>query len=117
MVDSTRALLVWEPKRVVPTYAVPADDVDGELLAATAGGSADARPPGIPAVDGRSSTAARSTTQRPVLRPHHGGEPVTVDARSGQAAAAPPSPAFSISASRTARAALAAGRLARRRPG
>jgi uncharacterized protein (DUF427 family) len=31
VVDSTRALLVWEPKRVVPTYAVPDSDVVGEL--------------------------------------------------------------------------------------
>jgi uncharacterized protein (DUF427 family) len=30
-VDSTRALLVWEPRRVVPSYAVPLDDVDGDL--------------------------------------------------------------------------------------
>src|SRR4051794_33607655 len=26
-VDSTRALLVWEPRRVVPSYAVPEEDV------------------------------------------------------------------------------------------
>jgi hypothetical protein len=26
MVDSRRAVLVWEPKRVVPSYAVPDDD-------------------------------------------------------------------------------------------
>ena len=32
VVDSTRALLVWEPRRVVPSYAVPADDVHGELV-------------------------------------------------------------------------------------
>jgi uncharacterized protein (DUF427 family) len=36
VVDSTRALLVWEPKRVVPTYAVPVDDIAGELMAAPA---------------------------------------------------------------------------------
>jgi len=32
VIDSTRAMLVWEPKRVVPTYAVPSEDVDGEIL-------------------------------------------------------------------------------------
>lgn len=32
VVDSTRALLVWEPKRIVPTYAVPTDDLAGELV-------------------------------------------------------------------------------------
>jgi len=25
--DSTRALLVWEPRRVVPSYAVPEEDI------------------------------------------------------------------------------------------
>ncbi|MFN2497329.1 MAG: DUF427 domain-containing protein [Pseudonocardiaceae bacterium] len=30
--DTTRALLVWEPQRVVPQYAVPEDDVLAELL-------------------------------------------------------------------------------------
>jgi uncharacterized protein (DUF427 family) len=33
VIDSTRAMLVWEPKRIVPSYAVPLDDVDGELIA------------------------------------------------------------------------------------
>jgi uncharacterized protein (DUF427 family) len=32
VVDSTRALLVWEPKRVVPSYATPLDDVDAEIV-------------------------------------------------------------------------------------
>jgi uncharacterized protein (DUF427 family) len=31
VVDSTRALLVWEPRRVVPSYAVPVEDVRAEL--------------------------------------------------------------------------------------
>ena len=48
VVDSTRALLVWEPKRVVPTYAVPVEDVAGELVAAPP--AADAPPPGVPAM-------------------------------------------------------------------
>jgi uncharacterized protein (DUF427 family) len=34
VVESTRALLVWEPKRIVPSYAVPAQDVGGELVPA-----------------------------------------------------------------------------------
>ena len=34
VIDSTRALLVWEPKRVVPTYAVPTEDVAGEVAPA-----------------------------------------------------------------------------------
>src|SRR6516225_229765 len=41
VVDSTRAALVWEPRRIVPSYAVPAEDVRGELVPA---GSAAAGP-------------------------------------------------------------------------
>jgi uncharacterized protein (DUF427 family) len=36
VVDSTRALLVWEPRRVVPSYAVPEDDVRGSVVPAPA---------------------------------------------------------------------------------
>src|ERR1700745_2593107 len=36
IVDSTRAVLVWEPRRIVPSYAVPAEDVRGELVPAGA---------------------------------------------------------------------------------
>jgi uncharacterized protein (DUF427 family) len=31
VVDSTRAMLVWEPKRVVPSYAVPIEDIEGSI--------------------------------------------------------------------------------------
>src|SRR6476659_1999620 len=30
--DSNRAVLVWEPRRVLPSYAVPVEDLRGELL-------------------------------------------------------------------------------------
>lgn len=33
VVDSVRAMLVWEPRRIVPSYAVPLEDVRGELVA------------------------------------------------------------------------------------
>ena len=36
IVDSTRAVLVWEPRRIVPSYAVPVEDVRGELAPADA---------------------------------------------------------------------------------
>lgn len=36
VVDSTRAVLVWEPRRIVPSYAVPVEDVRGELVPAGA---------------------------------------------------------------------------------
>ena len=47
VVDSTRALLVWEPKRVVPTYAVPLEDVAGQIDAAAP--TETAGPQGVPA--------------------------------------------------------------------
>lgn len=34
VVDTTGAVVVWEPRRVVPTYAVPMADVRGELVVA-----------------------------------------------------------------------------------
>jgi uncharacterized protein (DUF427 family) len=46
VVDTQRALLVWEPKRVVPSYGVPVQDVDGELISAAA-----ATPTGAPVVE------------------------------------------------------------------
>ena len=50
VVDSARALLVWEPRRVVPEYAVPEADVRGELVPGAAGERSDAPVlhPGIP---------------------------------------------------------------------
>jgi uncharacterized protein (DUF427 family) len=50
VVDSTRAMLVWEPRRVVPSYAVPAEDIGTELAAApvTNGDVAGVLHPGIP---------------------------------------------------------------------
>jgi uncharacterized protein (DUF427 family) len=49
-VDSIRAILVWEPRRAVPSYAVPADDVAADVSpAAAANGKADGvLHPGIP---------------------------------------------------------------------
>src|SRR5690349_18942311 len=39
--DSERAVLVWEPRRLVPTYAVPEADLHGELTAAPSPGHGD----------------------------------------------------------------------------
>lgn len=36
IVDTTRALLVWEPRRIVPFYAVPIEDVGAALVPAVA---------------------------------------------------------------------------------
>ena len=45
IVDSTRAMLVWEPRRVVPSYAVPAADVRAPLSLAPASEQQGAPPP------------------------------------------------------------------------
>ena len=68
VVDSTRALLVWEPRRVVPSYAVPRDDIHADLTKAPAtnGQAAGVLHPGIPF---SVHTAA--------------GEPVSIDDRVG----------------------------------
>lgn len=50
IIDSTRALLVWEPKRVVPTYAVPAGDVAAEVVAVAAADGGDPSRLGAPAM-------------------------------------------------------------------
>ncbi|ALE07182.1 hypothetical protein AL755_19705 [Arthrobacter sp. ERGS1:01] len=50
--DSRRAVIVWEPRRVVPCYAVPAEDVAATLSPATTTPADGASPPvlhpGIP---------------------------------------------------------------------
>ena len=72
VVDSTRALLVWEPRRVVPSYAVPAGDVRGDLVPA---GPAGPRP-------GEDVGAALpDVTARPVLDPRI---PFTVHSTDGE---------------------------------
>jgi uncharacterized protein (DUF427 family) len=50
VVDTTRAILVWEPRRVVPSYAAPEADVAAALTPAPAGAAAVAGVlhPGIP---------------------------------------------------------------------
>jgi uncharacterized protein (DUF427 family) len=89
VIDSTRALLVWEPKRVVPTYAVPADDIDGEIAAAAAADAATESPAGIAAM------GAPRLGDRVVLDPSVAfsvhttdGEPLTIRAQGGELEAA-----------------------------
>jgi uncharacterized protein (DUF427 family) len=43
VIDTRRARLVWEPRRVVPSYAVPESDIAGELVPAE-GAAGDERP-------------------------------------------------------------------------
>ena len=60
VVDSTRAVLVWEPRRIVPSYAVPADDIHGELV-----------PSAAPTTDGElvAGSPLPDVFARPVLDP------------------------------------------------
>jgi uncharacterized protein (DUF427 family) len=60
VVDTTRALLVWEPGRVVPSYAVPGEDITADLL-----------PADITAADATGVIGARmpELSGRPVLDP------------------------------------------------
>jgi uncharacterized protein (DUF427 family) len=68
VVDSTRGILVWEPRRVVPSYAVPEEDIRAELQPAPASSEqvAGVLHPGIPF----------SVHTAP-------GEPVSIDDRTG----------------------------------
>lgn len=74
VVDSTRALLVWEPRRIVPSYAVPAEDVRGDLVPAGPAGAGPGRDVGVALPD---VTALR------VLDPR---TPFTVHSTDGEAA-------------------------------
>ena len=68
VVDSRRAILVWEPRRIVPSFAVPPQDIRAEVAAAPA---IDGEPPAVlhPGVPFGVHTAA--------------GEPVSIDGRAG----------------------------------
>ncbi len=76
VIDSTRAVLVWEPRRVVPSYAVPAQDIRGELV------------PARPVAPGGTETGRqiRDLSERPLLDPSfpfavHTAEGEAVDVR------------------------------------
>jgi uncharacterized protein (DUF427 family) len=61
IIDSTRAALVWEPGRIVPSFAVPAEDIRGDLVQ-TVADTAD------PSTDGI-GVAMPEVSMRPVLDP------------------------------------------------
>jgi uncharacterized protein (DUF427 family) len=71
VVDSDRAALVWEPRRVVPGYAVPAQHIAAELIGSVAdggdgvSGGRDYRR--LPVWDPRTPFAVRDTSGRPVV--------------------------------------------------
>jgi uncharacterized protein (DUF427 family) len=80
VVDSTRAVLLWEPRRIVPAYAVPAGDISAELV------------PAPPSAEAAAALDALGT--RRVLSPGHfrthtaDGDELTVRAPAGEREAA-----------------------------
>ncbi len=78
VVDSTRAVLLWEPRRVVPSWAVPAEDIAAELVAAA---------PAAPG-DDEVGQLLPDVSARPVLDPSipfavHTAEGEVLDVRDG----------------------------------
>jgi uncharacterized protein (DUF427 family) len=78
VVDSHRAVLVWEPRRIVPGYAVPAEDVSAEIEVSPAGDPRDSSGGSaavsggrdyyrLPVWDPRTPFRIRETPGRPVL--------------------------------------------------
>lgn len=66
VLDTTRALLVWEPRRITPTYAVPRGDLRAELSPAAGTQTPDGLlHPGVP-------FAAHSTEGEPLTVTAHG---------------------------------------------
>ncbi|WP_203453542.1 DUF427 domain-containing protein [Jiangella aurantiaca] len=69
--DTTTAMVVWEPRRIVPGYAVPEADLDAELLPADPSPEAEAHPvrmdaDGPPVLDPRTPFSVRSTPGEPL---------------------------------------------------
>lgn len=89
VVDSTRAMLVWEPRRVVPTYAVPEDDVRAEVMPAERGTGGDPAAVGIEAMGDVPQLAGRRVLDPsvPFSVRSTAGEPlvVRVDGREAEA--------------------------------
>ncbi|MER5642800.1 DUF427 domain-containing protein [Kitasatospora sp. NPDC002227] len=74
VVDTTRAVLVWEPRRIVPSYAVPVSDMSAELS-----------PTGTAATDAADGAGVHllDLSARPVLDP---SVPFTVHTAKGRVA-------------------------------
>ena len=68
VVDSTRAWIVWEPRRVVPSYAVPQGDIHGVLVETAQDAAAEERAVQLgdrpPVLDPRSGFSAHTTPGR-----------------------------------------------------
>jgi uncharacterized protein (DUF427 family) len=70
LVDSRAAMIVWEPRRIVPSYAVPSEDIDARLVPA-ADSYAEAHPVAIDnsgprVLDPRTGFAAHTCDGQPL---------------------------------------------------
>ena len=81
--DTRRPVLVWEPMRIVPSYAVPAADVTARLTPAAAGPPPEYRPVGF----GDERPALLDPTV-PFVVHTTDGEPLDVETAGGRRAAA-----------------------------
>src|ERR1700749_1675712 len=73
IVDSTRAVLVWEPRRIVPSYAVPVKDLRGDLVPAGQAAAGPGAGRGCRRLAGRRDRAAGARPQGSVHRAQHRG--------------------------------------------
>jgi uncharacterized protein (DUF427 family) len=69
--DTVAGMVVWEPRRIVPGYAVPETDLDAELIPAGPPPQAEAHPVAVDAdigdvLDPRSPFSVRTTEGEPV---------------------------------------------------
>jgi hypothetical protein len=82
IVDSSRAVLLWEPRRIVPSYAVPAEDIAAELVPASADGVGRLRSPLDSHGQNSSYSSARrgSKKRRSTTVPTRSGRRVTLTA-------------------------------------
>ncbi|MEV0292738.1 DUF427 domain-containing protein [Nocardia sp. NPDC050710] len=83
VVDSRRAILVWEPSRLVPSYAVPVDDVLVEMLPAPESADGPTNPVrveagGPPVLDPRTPFAVHTCAGEPRTLRTPGGDRVGV---------------------------------------
>ncbi|MEA2199382.1 MAG: hypothetical protein QOJ25_3433 [Solirubrobacteraceae bacterium] len=83
VVDSSRAVLVWEPGRIVPSYAIPLADVDGTVTASAVRAPTDASEIDAPALGDR-----RVLTPAVPFSVHTTeGSPLTIRPRDGESEA------------------------------
>ena len=63
IIDSTKAMIVWEPRRIVPSYAVPVEDIGAPLQPAAADATAEelaVEVGGAPVLDPRTGFAVHT---------------------------------------------------------